>query len=223
MGITGRQYIPLFSHQPGTTLIHRTPPGIKLLHLIALTVLVFSGKLTLLWVATGFVLACVVTARVRIDALLRISRVIIFYGFFIAAVRIIGKETNVYVQEFSATGLYLWKLSVVFLAGMTFFETTSGIAIHFVLTDIRNATIRIIPAAALLPDFPRSFSLMLLFIPRIFETWTDLSRSWDSRKGTSKRTINSAVYKLITLLPLLVIALLDVAATTDRAIRNRSL
>jgi len=223
MGVTGRFYIPLFRHQPGTSLVHCTPAGIKLLFLMGLTMLVFSGNPMLLWASTGFVLAAVVTARVRLEALLRICRIIVFYGFFIGAVRIIGKDRSVYLRELTQTGIYLWKLSVVFLAGMTFFETTSGIAIHFVLTDIRNAIIRIIPAAARLPDFPRSFSLMLIFIPRIFETWTELSRSWDSRQGTPKRSIRAATHKLITLLPLLVIALLDVAATTDKAVRNRSI
>lgn len=222
MGVTRRFHPPLFRHQPGTSRVHRAPAGLKLIVIMIITVLVFSGNPQLLCGATAFVFAAVIIARVRLEALLRILRIIVFYGFFIAAVRIIGKDTSTYMYELAQTGYYLWKLSVVFLAGMTFFETTSGIAIHFVLTDIRNTTIRIIPAATRLPDFPRSFSLMLLFIPRIFETWAELSRSWDSRQGIPKRSIRAAAYKLTTLLPLLVIALLDVAATTDKAVRNRS-
>lgn len=220
MGVRSRTYIPLFRHQPGTTLIHRCPAGIKVLVLMILTVLVFSGDRLLLGSATAVVLTAAAVSRLSAGAFLRLVRIMLFYGIFIAIVRIPGKERSSWLFELAETGLYLWKLATVFTAGMVFFETTTGITVHRLLEHIRTALMRIVPVP--LPDFPRAFSLMLLFIPRIFDSWTALSRAWDARGGSLKRSLPRAIRKLVTLVPLLIISLLDVAATTDRAVRNRS-
>jgi len=220
MAVRGRTYVPLFRHQPGTTPVHRCPAGIKVLALMLLTILVFSGNRLFLASATGCVLAAAAISRLSAGALMRLVRIILFYGIFIAFVRIPGKERSTWVYELSETGIYLWKLAVVFTAGMVFFETTTGVAIHALLTRIRRALMRVFPVP--LPNFPRAFSLMLLFIPRIFDSWTTLSRAWDARGGNVHRTLPSGMRKLVTLVPLLIISLLDVAATTDKAVRNRS-
>lgn len=222
MGVRSRVYLPLFRHQPGATLAHRCPAGIKLAVLITVTILIFSGNWYLLGGATIFVLAAAAVSRLRGESLLRLVRSIVFYGIFIAAVRILGKERSTWIHELSETGRYLWKLAVVFTAGMVFFETTTGIAIHGVLAAVRLTLMKIIPGSVTIPDFPRAFSLMLLFIPRIFDSWTTLSRAWDARGGSIRKTLPAGIRKLVTLVPLLVISLLDVAATTDRAVRNRS-
>lgn len=220
MGITARTYIPLFRHQPGTTPVHRCPAGIKVLVLMTLTVLVFSGNRPLLAGASVFVLAAALVARLSAGSLMRLFRIMLFYGLFIALVRITGKARSTWLHELQETAVYLWKLATVFTAGMVFFESTTAVAIHTLLSRIRTTCTRILHIS--LPDFPRAFSLMLLFIPRIFDTWTGLSRAWDARGGNLGKSLPGGIRKLVTLVPLLIISLLDVAATTDRAVRNRS-
>ena len=222
MAVTGRCYLPLFRHQPGNTIVHRLPAGVKLIILMVLTILVFSGNRHFLIGAGGVTLLAAAVSRLRIAALLRLLKIVLFYGIFIAIVRIAGKERSTWMYELSGTLMYLWKLATVFTAGMVFFETTTGVAVHGVLSSVRNALSRLVPGTIRIPDFPRSFSLMLLFIPRIFDSWTALSRAWDARGGSLKRSLPAGVRKIITLVPLLIISLLDVADTTDRAIRNRS-
>ena len=127
MGVRSRVYLPLFRHQPGATLAHRCPAGIKLAVLITVTILIFSGNWYLLGGATIFVLAAAAVSRLRGESLLRLVRSIVFYGIFIAAVRILGKERSTWIHELSETGRYLWKLAVVLPPVWCFLKRPPGL------------------------------------------------------------------------------------------------
>jgi energy-coupling factor transporter transmembrane protein EcfT len=225
----------LFRYTGHETPIHRVPAGIKLVAMLAATIGVYAGNFYMLAGISAVLASITPVARISRRALIRGVRVILWYAIFILVFRLLGKPVtlDVWQAEFRATGVYLWQLSAVLLAGTIFYETTGTLDIFHTLgylqRFVREAGNPIYQRVTgkKLPENPTIdiallLSLTISFIPRIFQSWDDLGRAWDARGGTLKKTPPNILKRYTTLLPLLVERLLAVAADTDRAIRNRS-
>lgn len=227
---------PLFGYRPGATVLHRTPVSLKFPALMLATILVFSLSWKFLLPLSAAALLCAYAGKLetrgRSGALKLLAMWVLFIGFF----RMVGKplQQETLLPELIETVLYGWRLGVVMLAGAVFYETTSGLEIRDSFSRAEEGLNR--AAAALsralpvlrkrppltVPRFAFVFSLTIIFIPRIFDAWEALETAWQARGGSSLKGFRGAYRKISTLLPLLVIRLLSVAADTDRAIRNRS-
>jgi biotin transport system permease protein len=210
----------LFSYRSGTTIIHRTPAGVKLAGMIACTIAVFSPFIPALIAASVMLAVTAILARTTARTILSGAKLVLYYGLFIAAFRIIGKpfESSVILAELRAGALYTWQLSAVLLAGTLFYGTTGTTEIAHTLSAIQKA----IRWRKPLPDVAFLLSLTVSFIPRIFSAWADLEKAWATREGNRKHGRAAFIRRTTTLIPLLVIKLLSIAYETDRAIRNRS-
>jgi biotin transport system permease protein len=225
----------LFRYTGRETPIHRVSAGIKLVAMLAATVGVFASNFYLLAGISVALASIAIVARISRRALVRGVRVILWYALFILVFRLLGKpvKLDIWQAEFLATGLYLWQLSAVLLAGTIFYETTGTLDLFHTLGTVQEIVLRGINrlyhrfSGKNLPETPTIdiallLSLTISFIPRIFRTWDDLCRAWDARGGNLKKPFTSSLNRYTILLPLLVERLLAVAADTDRAIRNRS-
>ena len=210
----------LFRYRSGETIIHRTPAGIKLAVMIAFTIAVFSPLLPALIAASALLAVLAILARTQIETILSGAKLVLWYGLFIAAFRLIGKplESVDVLAELRATALYTWQLAAVLLAGTLFYETTATTEIAHTLKTIQTTLRWRKP----LPDVAFLLSLTIGFIPRIFSAWDSLEKAWAAREGNRRYGPLSFFRRTTTLVPLLVLKLLSIANDTDRAIRNRS-
>lgn len=227
------RFTPLFRFSPVETPVHRIPTILKLLGLVASSILVFSDNL-LVPAGTGIGLAFLAfMSRIPFSAHLKNLRILVFYAAFILVFRFAGPipAHEALISGLEDSARYLGRLFLILLAGTVFYETTSSLEIRNALYDMQRAGerafTRILRALRIsrkpeLPDVALLLSLTISFIPRIFETWTILNLAWNARGGKLHRGISGAWKRFTVLVPLLIVSLLAVAAETDRAIRNRS-
>lgn len=230
-----RRLPPLFAYRSAATPLHRVPAGIKLAAMCALTPVAFAiplRYLALMGLMLGILFAI---SRTELKTILRNIAILFWYALFIAVFRITGKplNTEVILRELTLTGTYIARLAVVLAIGTLFYETTSTLEIKRVLERVQTAVAR--PFAPVrsrvsrftgrtieFPNMALLLSLTISFIPRIFDVWTALTIAWEARGGSTHRGISGSWRRLTTLVPLLVVRLLSIAADTDRALRNRS-
>lgn len=234
--MSAERYIPLFRYVPRSSPVHRTPATVKLLVLISLAPAVFYGPVYLLVAITAFLAVLFPLARIEVPVIIRSFRVILQYGLFVLAFRLIGKplQATIILSELHESLFYLWRLSDILMAGTIFYESTSGSQIRSSLSLPRKLLIGFAPRLARLPDIAFELSLTIIMIPRVFDVWTNLDRAWAARGGNLSpvRPGIPALYlfsplavrirKMRILLPLLFIQLFEMAVTTARAISNRS-
>ena len=224
----------LFRYRPAETPVHRIPALIKLAGLAVAGMCAFLPNLAFP-VACGLVLIVLAfIARIPLDAHRQNARILFWYALAILFFRFAGPlpDTAALKAELAESGIYLFRLALAVLAGTVFYETTSSLeirhAIYRVQDTIARGATRLLPARhspanRRYPDVAFLLSLTISFIPRIFDAWSRLNRSWDARGGKLNRSPRGAWKRLTTLIPLLIVTLLEVAAETDRAIQNRSL
>lgn len=219
--VSAERFVPLFRYTPRSSPLHRTPAPIKLIALIALAPAVFFAPVPILAAISGFLVLLVPLARIEGRTVLRSFGFILKYGAFVLIFRLIGKplRTEILLPELREGLFYIWRLAAILTAGTVFYESTSGSEIRETLSLPRRFLIRLRPSLSRLPDIAFELSLTIIFIPRVFEVWTDLDRAWAARGG---RLSSGRLRKMRILLPLLIIQLFEMAGTTARAIRNRS-
>lgn len=202
------------------SILRNVPALVKLAFMLGLTATLFSNDVRVLAAAASVVALSALAARLGAKTWLALLKTVALYGAFIAFFRILGKplERAVLVAELSATGEYLFRLACVLVAGTVFYATTGMTELTLALSAVRKK----IPRSDRLPDIALLLSLTVGFVPRILETWKTLERSWNARGGSSRKGLAPSLKRMTTLIPLLIIQLLAVAADTDRAIRNRS-
>lgn len=203
------------------TPVHRAPALLKLAIMLAVTAIVFSGITASLAVTSALIALVTVLAKTSAGTIARNVKIVFWYGIFVAVFRIAGKplESSILLAEIRASAYYIWQLAVILLAGSVFFETTGTTEIGHALSSLQKA----VRWKAPLPDIAFLLSLTIGFIPRIFDAWVSLDKAWTARGGSLHRGIGGAFRRITTLVPLLVIRLMAIAADTDRAIRNRSI
>lgn len=215
----------LFRYRPDSTIIHRLPAAVKLLVMALATVAVFAVKPVELAALCVILVILSFIARIPFLVFLNNIRLLLWYALLIGAFRCIGKplEAAILIPEIWATGLYLWQLSAVLFAGTLFYETTSTLEIRETLATAQKRLERLCRCPPdRLPDLGFLLSLTITFIPRIFDAWSALNRTWDARGGKLQKGPLGAWRRMTVLIPSLIERLLSIAADTDRAIRNRS-
>lgn len=223
---------PLFRFNPVITPIHKIPALAKLCALIAVSIGAFCTELIVPLLAGVALVSLAMFAKIPLSSHLKNVRILLWYALFIIVFRFAGPlpPIDAIGKGLAESGLYLFRLALVLLAGTVFYETTSTLEIRNALYTIQNAIARVTrrfratgsKKTSHLPDVALLLSLTITFIPRIFDSWIRLNHSWDARGGNLHHGFRAAIKRITTLVPLLIISLLAVASDTDRAIRNRS-
>lgn len=167
--------------------------------------------------------ACVI-ARISLSVVFRSIRILIFYALIMFIFRFSGIPTDktILISQLFESLIYLWQLSLVLFSGTVFFETTSSLEIRNTLQLLQEKLYGLLGNRQFLPDIAFLLSLTITFIPRIFEVWGNLNRSWEARGGNLLIWPQKSWKKMTVVIPLLIAHLLTLAAETERAIRNRS-
>lgn len=226
-----------FSYQAKNSLIHRLSPLVKLLSLPLFMVLLFVTKGAFFIVLCLSVLVLALLAQTRFLTFFRILSWSFLYFIFLLIFSFSFKDfsTNCnFFNYFLAVGeeykLYLCRLGMSFLVGSIFYETTGTVAIKdaielffsfFTFQKSQKKAAKI----SSMQHFSLVFSLTILYIPRIFSTWTTLNYAWRARLGKNqphKFSLIQAFNRLKVLIPALLVSLLETAQDTARAIENRS-
>lgn len=214
----------LFSYKYKNSLIHKLPSAMKLLSMIAISVLAFLGGTEIRIFISLIICVSFFLARISITVLLHSLKILILYGLIMFLFRFTGFTTNraLLLNHIFDSLIYLWQLSLVLFSGTIFFETTSSLEIRNTLQFIQEKCYTIFGNPKFLPDIAFLLSLTITFIPRIFEVWSNLDRSWNARGGNLHSWFKKSWLKLTIVIPLLIEHLLSLASETERAIRNRS-
>lgn len=225
----------LFSFRPDTTIIHRASALIKLPTMMGLTICIFQTSFPLLIGLTLSIFILSLIARVPLSSYKKNIRIILEYALIIIFFKIAGKPLHWEIIHplIRESLLYLWRLTLVFLTGSLFYETTSTLEIRYALTSIQSVIERAFSYITHksghntdkkneIINFGLLLSLTISFIPRIFDTWTVMNRAWKARDGYKRSGITAVWRTWMVLIPALFIKLMAIASDTDRAIRNRS-
>jgi biotin transport system permease protein/energy-coupling factor transport system permease protein len=223
----------LFGYRAANTPIHRVPASWKLAALAVAGFCAFASHPAFPLAAGAILVVSALLAEVPVASHRRNLGIVAGYAALIAVFRFVGPipDQDALIEGLTETGIYVSRLAIALLAGTVFYETTSSLDVRNALYGIQRLFAR---ATRRLPflrrrgadkpaiDLALLFSLTISFIPRVFETWDRLNRSWDARGGKTRRGVRGALSRVSTLIPILIINLLGVAAVTERAIRNRS-
>lgn len=214
----------LFSYRYKNTLIHNLPSSVKLIAMTGITLFVFLGGTGTRCILSIMLFFACVVARISISVILRSIRILIFYALIMFVFRFSGIPTDktILLTQLFESLIYLWQLSLVLFSGTVFFETTSSLEIRNALQLFQEKLYGLLGDPQFLPDIAFLLSLTITFIPRIFEVWGNLNKSWNARGGNLLIEPQKSWKKMIVVIPLLIAHLLTLAAETEKAIRNRS-
>ncbi len=227
--------IALFSYRKGMTVLHRCPAGWKLAGLCLCTVCIFSSGMPALAALTAAAAVVHAACGFRIRETAREQLPVLWYALFMLVFSLPGAPDG---QEAGAVALlpflavypgravpvfiFTWKLLLTVTYTSFMFRTTTPLQIRQCLysaeTHIRSAAGRVFPSVrrgAETRYLSFSFSLMLTFIPSVFETWQGLDTAWKNRGG------RGGMRKIKTLIPALVSVMMNKASQTDKAVKNR--
>ncbi|MDR1128279.1 MAG: energy-coupling factor transporter transmembrane protein EcfT [Treponema sp.] len=200
-----------WAYRSGSTIIHRLPPGIKLICLVSLSLAAFfPGGIALSTVA-ALIAAGAIAAKIRPHELLRGSGPLFLVIGFTAVVR--GAEffpPGIDMEGLKKSLLFGLKAAVSFAAGALLFSTTT-------MTEIKKSISRAEQFFRIKkPYLSLGISLMLGFIPRFFEIWEAAALAWEARGGKNN------FRRLVRLFPPVIERMLETAAETAAAMESRS-
>jgi energy-coupling factor transporter transmembrane protein EcfT len=200
-----------WAYRKGSSVIHRLPPGLKIIGLISVSLAVFFPGAVALPAAGALIAAGGIAAKIRPWELLRGSGPL----FLVIAVTIALQALKFSPLGLNAEGLrdgllFGLRAAVSFAAGALLFSTTT-------MTEIKKSLSK---AEFFLHmeklNLSLGISLMLGFIPRFFEIWENANLAWEARGGKKK------LRRLVCLLPLVIERMLETAAETAAAMESRS-
>jgi biotin transport system permease protein len=199
-----------WAYRKGRSIIHRFPPGVKLVCLVSLSLLTFFPGSFVLPASAAVIGAGAIAARIRPWELLRGSGPLFFVIAFTVALQ---------AAEFSPPGintaglkagiLFALRAAVSFAAGALLFSTTT-------MTEIKKSISRAEGFFRIKkPRISLGISLMMGFIPRFFEIWEAANLAWEARGGKQN------FRRIVRLLPLVIERMLKTAAETAAAMESR--
>ena len=207
-----------WSYKKGSSALHKFPAGAKLIFLLALSLAAFfpgpfSSSLIILAVIALILVTLSFIAGISPHLLLRGCGPLLFIVmavFLFQAVEFSPPGIN--FDGLTESIIFCARIGIAFAAGSLLFSvTTSG--------EIRKSLSRLEALPLLKKQQSKklslSISLMLGFIPMLFQIWADINLAWQSRGG--KKNLS----RMLVLVPLLVERMMVKAAETATAMESR--
>jgi biotin transport system permease protein len=206
-----------WAYRKGNTPLHRAPGGVKLACLLSFSLGAFLPGLKAFPVLALLLAALSFAGGVKPWELLRGSRPLLLFVllvFLFKALEFAPPGTEGLPLALNLQGL---KEGLVF--GLRIAFSFSAGALFFALTTVGEIKRSLSRLESLLRlerlRLSLLVSLMLMFLPRFFETWEEAERAWKSRAG--RRGLNT----LTGLLPLVLEKMIQLAAETSAAMESR--
>ncbi|MDR0878363.1 MAG: energy-coupling factor transporter transmembrane protein EcfT [Treponema sp.] len=217
-----------FAYRSGATALHRCPAGIKLLVLLALSLLAFSSIVGLT-VSALIIVTGALFAKIRPWELLRGSKPLIVLALFIIVFKtmqmgdIHGPLSSFLTLPGFFDGLRQGLCIVVsFSAGSLLFSVTTMGELRESLGSFEGAVVSLFTGkkfkqggTAYHGRISLGISLMLGFLPRFFELWETANLACRARAG------KKGLARIILLVPLVTGRMMEMAAETAQALEAR--
>jgi energy-coupling factor transporter transmembrane protein EcfT len=209
MAIKSGHYLP-WAYRKSNSPIHRLGGGLKLAFLFALSLGAFFPLIWVLPVIAVILSFLSLAASIKPWELLRGSRPLIVFTLFVFAFQAVNFLPLGINTEGAKEGIiFCLRIALSFSAGALLFSTTT-------MGEIKKALSRLESFLHLeKPGIALSFSLMLGFLPRIFETWEEVNAAWEARAG------KAGISRIIKTLPPMMERLITKAAETADALEAR--
>lgn len=224
-----------YAYRSGTTLLHRTGAGWKLLTLLALSVASFAFGLPGLLCSAASIVAAAAAARLSPRRLLAGIGPLLFVTLFVVALRALVLPSDGAWLAIDYMGLregifFALSVLIAFSGGSILFATTTtaelreavATAEEAVTTPLvralrksRRAWCRNAAAALERSTLSLVIALTLGFLPRVFEIWEAAEEARAARCG--KKGLRGTA----AMLPLVIERLMEMAAETARAMEGR--
>lgn len=207
-----------FAYCAGTSVLHRIPAGIKLLAVIALSLVAYTS-LPGLAIAIVVVIAGSLTANSKPWTLLKGSGALLALSAAILAVKAVdfrqfGFKMNGFMDGLAVIACIFCVYAV---AGL-YFRVTTVRELHFSLETIELwLRRRFHPEGRTVPYFSLGLGLMLGFIPRFFEIWEA------SMLSCRARSCKKPLRRLLIVIPVATRQMIDSAAETAISLEARAL
>jgi energy-coupling factor transporter transmembrane protein EcfT len=213
--------ITLFSYKNGTTVLHRLDARIKLLLIFACGYIVFSLPPVPCAVCIAFVFVLSFPAGFTFTEQLSALKPAVYYAVLLYTVSFItacASRTplpSVFIPQKSDMILSL-RLILTIQFTSILYRTTSPLALRTALEEI-ELSVRKFFRLKKTGNLPVSdtFSLLLVFIPRVFDVWAEISRAWKARNG------KGGIRMICALFPVLISVCMKRSYLTALALRNR--
>jgi biotin transport system permease protein len=206
-----------WAYRKGNTPLHRAPGGVKLAGLLSLSLGAFLPGLKAFPVLALLLAALALAGGLKPWELLRGSRPLLLFALLVVLVKALefpppgtqGPPLALNLRGLEEGLVFGLRIAFAFAAGALFFALTT-------VGEIKRSLSRL-ESLLRLERFKLSLllSLMLMFLPRCFETWEDAERAWKSRAG--RRGLKT----LTGLLPLVLEKMIQLAAETSAAMESR--
>jgi biotin transport system permease protein len=213
--------ITLFSYKSGTTILHRLDARIKLLLIAACGYIVFSLPPVpcAVCIAAAFIVSF--SAGFTFAEQLRDLRFAFYYAVLLYAVSFITACAtripfpSAFIPQKSDIILSL-RLTLTIQLTSILYRTTSPLALRTALEQVETSVrhfLRLKQTGTL--PVSDTLSLLLVFIPQVFDVWTEINRAWKARNG------RGGIRMIYTLFPVLLSVCLKRSYLTALALRNR--
>jgi energy-coupling factor transporter transmembrane protein EcfT len=216
-----------WAYRKGNSLLHRLSGGVKLAFFLCLSLGAFFPGLVVFPVLVLLLIVLSLLAGIRPWGLLRGSRPLLLFVLFIFFFKAV--EFNFPVEGKAEAAVEAGASRLLFLNteglkeglvyGLRIAFSFAAAALFFAVTtvgEIRKSLSRLESFLHLeRVRLGLAVSLMLMFLPRFFETWEAADRAWKSRGG------GKGFRKLRVLVPLTIEKMLELAAETSAAMESR--
>jgi energy-coupling factor transporter transmembrane protein EcfT len=208
---------PPWAYRKRNTPLHRASGGVKLACLLSLSLGAFLPGLKIFPVLALLLTALSLAGGIKPWELLRGSRPLLLFVllvFLFKALEFTPPGTDAPPLALNPEGLkeglvFGLRIAFSFAAGALFFALTTVGEIKRSLSRLESLLRLERLRLSLL------ISLMLMFLPRFFETWEEAERAWKSRGG------RRGFGKLMGLVPLVMEKMVQLAAETSAAMESR--
>lgn len=202
----------LFCYQAGNSFLHNLDAWKKLIFLFIASVGSFYLSFSISIVIIFLLLFCFLTTKLSFKNMIKDLSPVLYYAFLLYTTTAITNRN--FAIQFADIVLLL-RLTIMMQISSLLFRTTTSLQLKSGLETIESA-IRKVLHLKQKTTFSQTFSFFLLFLPRTFEIWNNISRAWAARGGKNN------IKKIFTLMPILLSLSIHKAWLTARAAQNRS-
>lgn len=216
--------VSLFSYKHGSSPLHRLDARIKLLLIFVAGYAAFSLPPVpcAVCIAAVFVISAVSGFTLR-EQFVQLKPAA-YYATLLYTVALISS----FIEHIPFPALFVPRpadilLSLRLALAVQFtgllYRTTSPLALRTALEQIEDAVRgffhRTPSGHGAIPGFSETFSLLLVFIPQVFDVWQEIYRAWKARNG------RSGIRMLSALFPVFLSVCMKRSYLTSLALRNR--
>ncbi|QTQ11663.1 hypothetical protein HRI96_05265 [Treponema parvum] len=202
----------LYGYRIGNSFLHKIPAGIKLLAILVWSVCILYAPAAACAAFFLILILFALKAEIPFSLLTADLTPIFYYGILLYVTSALSKKN--FMPSLSDV-IFCFRLLTMLMMSSILFRTTTPLELKSALEEIEifvRKKLRLKPKA----EISVMFSYFLLFLPRIFTIWNDISRAYKARGGKND------IKKIFVLFPILISLSIHKAWNTALAAEARS-